>query len=165
MVTLRPLSWLSASLSVISAAVIAFGKSCLLANMSRMASLSSSSFNYNEHVFDIKQSRIRKITWREGSNEMMHGMRAYHFAQLLASLDHALSIIAVDDENESLSVLEVVSPQWSNLVLTTDVPYGKADVFVFDCLHVKADRRNGRHNFAQFQLVQNCRFTSRIQTN
>lgn len=37
-----------------------------------------------------------------------------------------------------LCVLEVVSPQRSDLVLTANIPNCEADVLVFDCLHVKA---------------------------
>lgn len=44
--TCRLRNWLRCNLSVNSAAVIAFGKSCLLANISRTASLSSSSCNW-----------------------------------------------------------------------------------------------------------------------
>lgn len=36
-----------------------------------------------------------------------------------------------------LCVLEVVSPQRSDLVLTTDVPNCETDVLILDCLHVK----------------------------
>ena len=36
-----------------------------------------------------------------------------------------------------LCVLEVVSPQRSDLVLTTDVPDCETDVLVLDCLHIK----------------------------
>lgn len=46
MLTFRPLNCVRPSFSVISAAVIAFGKSCLLAKINKIASLSSSSFNY-----------------------------------------------------------------------------------------------------------------------
>lgn len=37
-----------------------------------------------------------------------------------------------------LCVLEVMSPQGPNFVLAADIPHGEADVFVFDCLYVKA---------------------------
>ena len=36
-----------------------------------------------------------------------------------------------------LIYLEVVSPEWSDLVLTADVPHGEADVFVLDRLNVE----------------------------
>ena len=37
--------------------------------------------------------------------------------------------------------LEVMSPQWSDLVLTADVPHGEADVFVLDRLDVESCKK------------------------
>ena len=48
-----------------------------------------------------------------------------------------LSIGGVDDENESLRVLVVVSPEGSDLVLSADVPDGEGNVFVFDGFDVE----------------------------
>ena len=61
-----------------------------------------------------------------------------HALQLLAGLDHTIAIVAVDDEDDALRVLEVVPPQWPDLVLPTHVPHGELDVLVFDRLDVKA---------------------------
>ena len=61
-----------------------------------------------------------------------------HAVQLVAGLAHSLTIVAVHDKDESLRVLEVVAPQWSNLVLTSHVPHGKTNVLVLDCLHIEA---------------------------
>ena len=36
-----------------------------------------------------------------------------------------------------LCVLEVMSPQRSDLVLSADIPHGEADVLVLDCLHIE----------------------------
>ena len=44
----------------------------------------------------------------------------------------------------TLCVLEVVSPQWSDLVLTADVPHRKADVLVLDCLHIETYTTEGK---------------------
>ena len=38
----------------------------------------------------------------------------------------------------TLCILEVVSPQWPNLVLTTDIPHSEADVLIFDRFHIEA---------------------------
>jgi hypothetical protein len=61
-----------------------------------------------------------------------------HALQLLAGLDDTVTIVAVDNEDDTLGVLEVVSPQRSNLVLTTDIPHGELDVLVLDSLNVEA---------------------------
>ena len=41
-------------------------------------------------------------------------------------------------KKHTLGVLEIVAPQGANLVLTSDVPHGEADVLVLDCLHVES---------------------------
>lgn len=38
----------------------------------------------------------------------------------------------------TLRVLEVVTPQRTDLVLTSDIPHGKANVFVFDSFNIEA---------------------------
>ncbi len=53
-----------------------------------------------------------------------------HLVQLLLRLVDAILIVRVNDENEALGVLEVVSPQRSDLGLTTDVPHRERNVLV-----------------------------------
>jgi hypothetical protein len=65
-----------------------------------------------------------------------------HTLQLLASLGNTVTIVAVDDEDDTLSVLEVMSPQGTDLVLATDIPHGELDVAVLDGFDVKALRAN-----------------------
>jgi hypothetical protein len=58
--------------------------------------------------------------------------------QLLPSLDNTVTIVAVHDENDTLGVLEIMSPQRTDLVLTTDIPHGELNVLVLDSLDVEA---------------------------
>ena len=58
-----------------------------------------------------------------------------------------------------------MAPEGADFVLTADVPYGEGDVFVFYRFHVESDRRNRRHNLAQFQFVQDRSLTGGIQTH
>jgi len=60
-----------------------------------------------------------------------------HPLQLLTSLDHTVAIVAVHDEDDTLGVLEVMPPKGPDLVLPTNIPYGKLDVLVLDCLNVE----------------------------
>ena len=60
-----------------------------------------------------------------------------HALQLLTGLDDTVPIVAIDNEDDTLSILEVVSPQWSDLVLTTNIPHGELDVLVLDSLYVE----------------------------
>jgi hypothetical protein len=88
-----------------------------------------------------------------------------HSHQLLSCFSHTLSIIAVNDEDQALRVLEVMTPQWTDLVLTTDVPNCEGDVLVFDSLDVETDRWNRGDDFAELQLVQDRCFTSSIKSD
>jgi hypothetical protein len=61
-----------------------------------------------------------------------------HTLQLLPSLNNTITIIAVNDEDDTLCVLEVMSPEGSDLVLSTNIPYGELNVLVLDSLNVEA---------------------------
>ena len=60
-----------------------------------------------------------------------------HTLQLLASLDHTVTIVAVYHEDDPLSVLEVMPPQRPDLVLATHVPHGELDILVLNRLNVE----------------------------
>jgi hypothetical protein len=44
-----------------------------------------------------------------------------HPLQLLTRLDNTVAIVAVDDEDDTLSILEVVPPERADLVLASDL--------------------------------------------
>lgn len=107
--------------------------------------------------------------------------------QLLTCLDYTVTIVAVDNEDDTLRVLEVMPPQGADLVLSTDIPHCELDVLVLDSLNVEAcsdgsvslfeaigefsgvskhtDGGDRRHDFAQLELVQDGGFASRVQTD
>ena len=60
-----------------------------------------------------------------------------HPLKFLSGLDNTIAIVAVNHKDDTLSVLEVVAPQGSDLILTTDIPHGELDVLVFDSLDVE----------------------------
>jgi hypothetical protein len=61
-----------------------------------------------------------------------------HTLELLAGLDNTVAIVGVDDEDDTLGVLEVMSPERTNLVLSTDIPHSELNVLVLDSLNVEA---------------------------
>lgn len=61
-----------------------------------------------------------------------------HALQLLTGLNDTVTVVAVDDEDDTLGVLEVVPPQRSNLVLSANIPNRELDVLVLDRLNVEA---------------------------
>ena len=60
-----------------------------------------------------------------------------HALELLTRLDNTVAIVAIDDEDDTLGVLEVMPPQRTDLVLTTDIPHGELDVLVLYSLNVE----------------------------
>jgi hypothetical protein len=61
-----------------------------------------------------------------------------HALQLLTSFYDTIAIIAVDNKNDALRVLEIMSPQRADLVLTTNIPNCELDVLVLNGLNVEA---------------------------
>ena len=61
-----------------------------------------------------------------------------HALELLTRLRDTFPIVGVDDEDDTLGVLEVMSPQRTNLVLSTNIPHGELDVLVLDRLNVES---------------------------
>ena len=70
--------------------------------------------------------------------------------QLLPRLIDPGSIIAVDDEDETLCAGEVVPPEGTDFVLSADVPDVELDVFVGDGLDVEADGGDGGDVLIEF---------------
>lgn len=73
-----------------------------------------------------------------------------HALKLLTGLDNTVAIVAVDNENDALGVLEVVPPQRADLVLPTNIPHGELDVLVFNGLDVEACG-NSQYRLATFE--------------
>lgn len=88
-----------------------------------------------------------------------------HALQLLTSLDNTVTIVAVDDEDDTLGVLEVMSPQRTDLVLTADIPDGELNVLVLDSLDVETDCGDGGDDFTELQLVEDGGLSGGIETN
>ena len=44
----------------------------------------------------------------------------------------------VDDKDEALSVLVVMAPEGTDLVLSANIPHGERDVLVLDCFDVES---------------------------
>lgn len=111
--------------------------------------------------------RVREVLFvgKDQNHSIAQLVLGQHVLQLLLRLSYALPVVRVDDKDESLRVLEVVPPQWTNLVLATHVPNGERNVLVLDCLDIESDRGNCRHDLTQLQFVQDCSLTGSIQTH
>ena len=88
-----------------------------------------------------------------------------HLLELLVGLRDTLTIVGVNNENKTLGVLEVVAPQGTDLVLTSDIPHGEADVLVLDSFDVEPNSGDSGDDLAQLQLVQDGGLTGSIETD
>jgi len=88
-----------------------------------------------------------------------------HALKFLTSLDNTISVVGVDNKDDTLGILKVMSPERSNLVLATNVPNCELDVLVLDGLNVETNRRNSGDNFTQLELVQDSGLSGSIKTN
>ena len=88
-----------------------------------------------------------------------------HLVQLVTSIINTSLIVRINHEDQTLSVLVIMSPQVTNLVLTTNIPHSERNVLVLHSLHIETNSRNRSHHLTQLQLVQNSRLTSSIKTN
>jgi len=88
-----------------------------------------------------------------------------HALELLACLGDTFSVIRVNNKDDALRVLEVMSPEGADLVLSSYVPDGEGDVLVLDGLNVEADCGDGGDDLAKLKLVENGGLTSGVETN
>jgi len=86
-----------------------------------------------------------------------------HPHQLVPRLSNTLPVVAVHHEDESLGVLEVMSPQRTDLVLTADVPHGETDVLIFNSLDIEPNGWDGGDDLSQLELIKDGGFTSSIK--
>ena len=61
------------------------------------------------------------------------------FPQFLPAVVYPLAVLGINDEYEALRPGVVVSPQWADLILATDVPHIELDVFIRHSLNIEAN--------------------------
>jgi len=88
-----------------------------------------------------------------------------HPLQLLTGLGNTFPIVRVDNENDALGVLEVVSPEWADLILSSDVPHSEGDILVLDRLDIEADGGDGGNDFTEFKLVKDGRLAGGVEAD
>ena len=89
----------------------------------------------------------------------------YHFVQLLSSVIDSVSVVGINNEDDALGVGVVMSPQLSDLVLTTDVPNVERDVFVAHLLHVETNCGDWCDYLTKLELVENSSFSCCVQAD
>jgi len=88
-----------------------------------------------------------------------------HLVELVVGLGDTLAIVGVDHKDETLSVLEVVPPEGTDLVLASDIPHGEVDVLVLDGLHVETDGGDSGDDLTELQFVKDGSLTGGVETD
>ena len=88
-----------------------------------------------------------------------------HLLELITGLSDTSRVVGVDDEDNTIGVLEVVTPEGAELILTSHIPHGELEVLVLDGLHVESDGGDGGDALAELQLVQDGGLTGGIETD
>lgn len=117
------------SLSVISAAFIAFCHSVSIAE------------GFGERDMRVRAHRQILFIGKDQEHSLPQLILVQHTLQLLTSFRNTVTIVAINNEDDALRILEVMPPERSDLILSTNIPHGKLDVFVFHSLYVEACRR------------------------
>lgn len=58
--------------------------------------------------------------------------------ELFTGLIHTFSVITVNHKDQTLCVLEVVTPQWLDLVPSTYILHSKVEILVLHHFHIEA---------------------------
>jgi len=120
-----------------------------------------------ELVGDLRDGHgLRKIllVGKDEKDGVTKLILSQHLVKLVVSLSDTLAIVRVDHKDEALSVLEVVPPEGTDLVLTSDIPHGEVDVLVLDSLHIETDGRDCGHDLTKLKLIENGGLSSSIKT-
>ena len=88
-----------------------------------------------------------------------------HLVELFTGIINSISIIRVNHEDKSLSILVEGSPEDSNLVRTTEIPYSERDTFVLNSLHIETNSGDSCDDFTELELVENSGLTSGVKTD
>ena len=78
------------------------------------------------------------LVGKDQKNGVPEFILVQHSLEFLPSLDNTVTIIAVHNEDDTLGILEIMSPERSDLVLSTDIPYSELNVLIFDRLDVES---------------------------
>ena len=78
----------------------------------------------------------RRTSWQillvreDEQKPLLHFPVAQYAVELLLRLIYTIPVLTVDDEDETLGACVVMPPQWSDLVLTTDIPDVELDILI-----------------------------------
>merc|ERR1719436_2192162 len=111
--------------------------------------------------------RIWKVllVCEDEDHRIPHLILVEHLRKLLLRVLGAVTVVAVNHEDQPLGALVIVAPKGADLVLATNIPDREADVLVFNRLHVEADGWDCCDHFSELELVEDGSLTRSIETH
>ena len=86
-----------------------------------------------------------------------------HVVENFGTFLNALAVGTVDDEDDGVSSLVVVSPKFAKRGLTTDIPQSERKVLVLNGFDVKTNCWDGGFGLAELELTEDCSLTSSVK--
>jgi hypothetical protein len=82
------------------------------------------------NFFDTHGIREILLVRKDKNSGVSQFFASNNSMKLFARFFNSLPVIAVDNKDQGICVLKIMTPERSDLVLTTDVPHSKVEVFV-----------------------------------
>jgi hypothetical protein len=97
----------------------------------------------------MRVSSVRASSMRSRSEESITKTRPCVPIQYTS-----LAVVEGERRSGGKGTREIVAPQWSNLVLSTDIPHVELGVLVGDCFNVEADCWDGGNILFKLEIVE-----------
>lgn len=102
---------------------------------------------------------------KDQQESILHFAIVDNLVKLGASLLQTSSVAGVHNEDQTLCTRIVVSPEGSDLVLSTNIPDIELHILIGDAFNVETDGRDsGDVLIGELQFVEDCGLSSSIQT-
>lgn len=108
-----------------------------------------------DHLLHSHRARNILLVRKDQQQRILHLRVVQNPPQLELGLGYPRPVARVHDEDETLGASIVVPPQWTDLVLTADVPHVELGILVSDGLDVEADGRDGGYILVELEFVKN----------
>lgn len=88
-----------------------------------------------------------------------------HLLELITGLADTIAIVGINNEDNTVGVLEVVAPEGAELILSSDVPHGELEVLVLNGLNIEANGGNSGDDLAELELEEDSGLTGGIEAD
>lgn len=84
--------------------------------------------------------------------------RCKGYLELLSCFLHSVPVLTIDNIDETICVIKIMPPEWSQFLLPTNIPDGEENIFVLDLFDVEPCQESalsaGAHNTSMHKSLQ-----------